>query len=283
MAEQIQIKQDYNKMLIDELEFISIDTETTGLKPDEGHKICEIAAIHFHRKRNKPIGFFRYLINPKRPIPPNTTAINNITDEMVQHAPTFDRIIPAFINFIQSSVLIAFNADFDMYFINKELQSNGYNPLRNPIIDVLKLSKWFLQLNNYKLQNVAKSLNIDMPSNLKAHSAMGDAIMNARIFMNFLDRFKNLGYEYLIDILKIAGDRKAECQEMVMKITDAIFREKKIKIVYFSLNRGKTERIVQPLKLEQRNQDYFLVALCYLRNEERTFALNRIEYLEIIP
>ncbi len=281
--EHFQTKQDYFQTSLDDLSFISIDTETTGLKPDQGDRICEIAAVYYHIKQNKPIGYFRSLINPQRTIPPQVTNINRITDEDVKFAPTFDKIIPAFLNFIQSSILIAYNSDFDMYFINKELQLNGYNPLSNTIIDVLKLSKWLLQIKSYSLENVAQNLKINFPKGIKTHSALGDALINAKIFLNFIDKLKNLGHKYIADILKIAGDKKTECQEMIMKITDAIFREKKIRITYFSLQREKTDRLVLPIRLEQRNQEYFLVAFCYLKNEERTFALNRIEYLEVIP
>lgn len=275
-------KQDYGKTLLEDIRFISIDTETTGLKPDQGGRICEIAAVSYHQKQNKPLGFLRYLVNPQQPIPIAATKVNRITDETVKYAPTFDKVIPAFLNFIKSSLIIAYNADFDMYFINTELQMYGYQPLSNPVLDVLKLSKWLLQLKSYSLENVANCLNIKLPQGLNTHSALGDAILNARIFMLLIDKLIKLGNQYLSDVLKIAGDRKAECQAMVIKITDAIFREKKIKLVYFSLQRERTERIVSPLRLERRNQEYFLVAFCHLKNEERTFSLNRIEDLEIM-
>lgn len=280
--EPILGKQDYSKVLLEDLRFISIDTETTGLKPDQGGRICEIAAACYHQKQNKPLGYLRYLINPLQPIPTAATKVNHITDETVKYAPTFDKVIPAFLSFIKSSLIIAYNADFDMYFINTELQMYGHQPLCNPVIDVLKLSKWLLQLKSYSLENVATSLNIKLPYGLSSHSALGDAILNARVFMLLIDKLIRLGNQYLGDVLKIVGDRKNECQEMVIRITDAIFCEKKIKLIYFSLQRERTERIVSPIRLEQRNQEYFLVAFCHLKNEERTFSLNRIEYLEVI-
>ncbi|OGF59938.1 MAG: hypothetical protein A2Y62_07745 [Candidatus Fischerbacteria bacterium RBG_13_37_8] len=277
-------RQSYLYTPLEELSFISIDTETTGLYPDKGDKICEIAAVLFHQKRKhfEPLGFFWYLINPLRSIPEETSQIHGITDEIIKYSPSFTDIIPSFLEFINNSILAAYNSDFDMYFINKELQNNGSEALSNPTIDVLKLARGFLQLSKYSLENVALNLNISFPQGLMKHGALGDAITNGKVFCTIITQLQSMGYIYLMDILKLLGEKRFEHQEMVIKITDAIFREKKLRIRYLSLQRSISDRLVLPKKIEERNKEYFLIAYCYVKNEERTFALNRILSWEII-
>lgn len=277
-------KKSYLSFPLNELQFVSVDVETTGLYPDKGDKIVEIAAVRFDQKRKskEPMAIFSSIINPLRHIPDNTSELHGITDEIAQNAPPFSAIIPTFLHFINDDVLIGYNADFDMYFINKELQQNDRETLSNPIIDSLKVSKRFLLLPNYKLRDVAAHLNVEFPPGMLQHSALGDAMANGKVFCNLLNMVVRMGYEYAIDLFKLIGDKKQEQQEMIIKITDAIFREKKMKIRYHSLEHKVTDRMILPKKLEERNQEYFLVAYCYLQEQERTFALDRIIYWEIL-
>lgn len=277
-------KKSYLSLPLNELQFISVDVETTGLYPDKGDKIVEIAAVRFdqRRKSKEPMAIFSSIINPLRHIPENVCEIHGITDDIAQNAPPFSDIIPTFLHFINDEVLIAYNADFDMYFINKELQHNERETLSNPIFDSFKVAKRFLLLPNYKLGDVAAHLNIEFPAGTPQHSALGDAMTNGKVFYDLLNMVIRKGYEYVIDLFKLIGDKKQEQQEMIIKLTDAIFREKKMKIRYHSLEQKVTDRIILPKKLEERNQEYFLVAYCYLQEQERTFALDRITYWEII-
>lgn len=277
-------KRDYLTLSLDQIDYISIDIETTGLHASEGHKICEIAAVYFNpkRKSEEPCGSLWSLINPLRIIPVEATQKHGLTNELVQGAPTFNEFIPALLSYLKDYLLVAYNSDFDMYFINFELQQNKNEPLSNPIIDVYKVAKRFLNLNRYNLESVAAAMNINYPLGLKPHSALGDAIVNGKLFYKLINKAIQIGYTYVLDLLKLIGDKKQELQEMIMKITDAIFKEKKMKIKYHSLQNEIAERTVLPKKLEERNQEYFLVAFCYLKQQERTFALNRILYWEVL-
>ncbi len=277
-------KKNYLTMPLDQIEYISIDIETTGLRPPEGHRICEIAAVYFNlkRKSEEPCGSLWSIINPQRSIPYDATAKHGLTDEIVKGAPTFYEIIPAFLSYVKDYLLIAYNSDFDMFFINYELQQNGREPLKNPVIDVYKLAKRFLTRDKYNLESLSASMNINFPAGLKPHSALGDAIVNGKVFRKLINFFLEIGFNYIIDLLKSIGDKKQELEEMIMKITDAIFKEKKMKIKYQTLQREIEERIIIPKKLEERNQEYFLTAFCILKQQDRTFALDRILYWEIL-
>ena len=95
-------------------QFVAFDTETTGLAPSRD-RIVELCAVRF--MDGKPVERFGTLVNPERPIPPEATAVNNITDSMVAGAPTISQVLPAFEEFIGNDILIAHNLEFDLKFL----------------------------------------------------------------------------------------------------------------------------------------------------------------------
>lgn len=94
--------------------FVVFDTETTGLAPYRD-RIVEIGAVRF--VDYEPVERFTVLINPERPIPPEVSDINGITDDMVAYSPTISQVLPAFEEFVGSDNLIAHNLHFDLKFM----------------------------------------------------------------------------------------------------------------------------------------------------------------------
>ncbi|MBU1090419.1 MAG: 3'-5' exonuclease [Candidatus Omnitrophica bacterium] len=88
---------------LNEIEFTIFDTETTGLDPKTGDRIVEIAAIKF--RGDQRIATLQSLINPQRDISEAAFQVNKITQEMLKEAPTADKIIPKFLDFIKGSCL----------------------------------------------------------------------------------------------------------------------------------------------------------------------------------
>lgn len=93
--------------------FVVFDTETTGLAPSRD-RILELAAIRFID--GEPVELFSSLVNPEREIPPEISALNIITDDMVADAPTISQVLPAFETFIGDDLLVAHNLEFDLKF-----------------------------------------------------------------------------------------------------------------------------------------------------------------------
>lgn len=160
--------------------FTAFDIETTGLDP-KIHLVVEIGALKFDRRG--VIGRFSALINPGCPMPAEASAINGITDEQLADKPPVERVLPDFLRFIGSSVLVAHNATFDCSFINATLgsfYSDGgllwqapFPALPNRIVDTLTFAKEaFPGRPNYKLQNLAAFLGIESKN---AHRAEDDA------------------------------------------------------------------------------------------------------------
>ena len=167
------------------MRYVVIDTETTGLNPEKGDEIIEIAAVYIINDHIYQENAFSTLINPNKKIPKKITDITGITDDMVKGCPTIDKIIPQFIDYIGNSPLIFHNAPFDLAFINKALLNTGRNPLTNRIIDTLEISREVFDENvSHSLDAVAKRLNIDIK--IDRHRALGDVILTAKVFIKLV-------------------------------------------------------------------------------------------------
>ena len=102
-----------------------LDTETTGISPESGHRVIEIGVVEIVDRRLTGNDYQTYL-NPDRKIDPATIPIHGITDDFVSNKPKFSEVISEFIDYIEGSEVIMHNAPFDSSFINKELELLGY-------------------------------------------------------------------------------------------------------------------------------------------------------------
>ena len=105
---------------IDDTGFVVLDVETTGLGAYSGDRICEIAAVKL--QQDEQIGEFWTMIDPGRPISEGAFAVNRITREMLMDAPASEAILPDLMEFMGNAVIVAYNAKFDMRFIQAELK-----------------------------------------------------------------------------------------------------------------------------------------------------------------
>lgn len=168
-------------------EFVVFDIETTGLSIQEGAEMIEIAGEKI--SGNRVIGEFHSLIRPKRPIPAEATAINNITNEMVMERGKPDTIvIPQFLEFIKDSILVGHNIlGFDIFFVNAHVRQLKLPAVNNFAIDTLIMSRKLIPgLPNYKLGTVANHFNISYDG---AHRALRDVQINRDVFLRLIDIF----------------------------------------------------------------------------------------------
>lgn len=167
--------------------FVCFDTETTGLH-HETDNVIEIGAVKFDS--DGVLDKFETLINPQKPIPKEVTKINHITDEMVASCPTVAEVLPKFDNFISGTTLLAHNANFDLYFVNEELDRCGMKPICNKTVDTLKLAKWvYPKLGCWKLQFLAQTFGINVEN---AHRADDDARVCMEFFLKCLDEIRKM-------------------------------------------------------------------------------------------
>ncbi|HLD87855.1 MAG TPA: 3'-5' exonuclease [Candidatus Omnitrophota bacterium] len=171
-------------MKIHSAEIVVFDVETTGLFPQDGDRIVEIAAMKV--KGGKVVDQFYSLVNPKRPIPPEATNINQITEDMVADAPTADAVLPNLIDFISGGCVAGHNARFDMGFLCYELSLFGRRLKDDtPVVDTLKMAKGLLPyLSSYKLSYLARSLGVTVT---QTHRAMADVELTVAVLLRMME------------------------------------------------------------------------------------------------
>ena len=164
--------------------YIVFDIETTGFSSIRD-RIIEIGAVKV--VNGEIVDKFSTFVNPQRPIPFEITNLTSITDEMVMGSPAIDVILPQFLEFVGDGVLVAHNAGFDVGFIEQNCRNLGLND-HFVYLDTVALARVLLPtLSKYKLNVVAKALNISLENH---HRAVDDAGATAEIFVKFVEMLK---------------------------------------------------------------------------------------------
>ncbi len=174
--------------------YVVFDIETTGFSSVKD-KIIEIGAVKV--VNGQITERFSTFVNPKIPIPFAITNLTGITDEMVMVSQTIDAILPQFLEFAGDAVLVAHNASFDVGFIEQNCKNLGIDR-RYTYLDTVALARVLLPtLAKYKLNVVAKALDISLENH---HRAVDDAGATAEIFVKFAAMLKERQIYTLKDV-----------------------------------------------------------------------------------
>ena len=164
---------------------IVLDTETTGLDPAQGHRVVEIGCLELFNHLPSGKTFQRY-VNPGRPMPEEAFAIHGLGDEFLADKPLFADIADAFLEFLGSSPLVIHNAEFDLRFLNWELDQLGHAPLEHErAVDTVRLTRQKFPgapasldalCRRFAISNSARSL----------HGALLDAQLLAEVYLELV-------------------------------------------------------------------------------------------------
>ncbi|MBQ8914497.1 MAG: topoisomerase DNA-binding C4 zinc finger domain-containing protein [Lachnospiraceae bacterium] len=159
-------------------DYVVFDLETTGISPRKD-KVIEISAVKV--RNSGVIDEFSYLVNPMCSIPYGASQVNNITDDMVEDAPTFDKVLPLFIDFIEELPLVGHNIhSFDMNFIYRDCQGLFGKIPDNDYIDTLHISRECLpEMAHHRMTDLALHYGISTEG---AHRALADCYMTQKVF-----------------------------------------------------------------------------------------------------
>ena len=165
---------------------VFLDTETTGLSFNDGHKIVEIACIE--TKDLLPTGkVFHKLINPNRSMPNEAFKVHGFSEEFLKDKETFDKIADEFLTFINEKRIIIHNASFDLSFLNGELGLIKRNKINTKfIIDSLEVARNKFPGTSNSLDALCKRFNIDLSKRTK-HNALLDCELLREVYINLLD------------------------------------------------------------------------------------------------
>ena len=165
---------------------IFLDTETTGLSPNDKHKIVEIACIEtidlISTKR-----IFHKIINPQRDVPEGAYKIHGFSTESLKDKETFDKVADNFIEFIKDKKIIIHNATFDLGFLNHELRLIKKNQIKKEnVIDSLEVARGKFPGTSNSLDALCKKFRIDLSKRTK-HNALLDCELLREVYINLLD------------------------------------------------------------------------------------------------
>ena len=163
---------------------IFLDTETTGLDPNQGHRVIEIAAIEFNN-RQATSNRFHFYINPQREIDAAAQEVHGITLDFLNDKPLFVDIAADFIAFINGSELVIHNAPFDVGFLNMEFGKIGMEKLESycdGIMDSLKFAKEIRPGQRNSLDALCRAFDVDN-STRSLHGALLDAQLLGEVYI----------------------------------------------------------------------------------------------------
>jgi DNA polymerase-3 subunit epsilon len=164
---------------------VILDTETTGLTTEHGHRIIEIGCVELVNRKLTGKHYHQY-INPQRDIDEGAMAVHGISNDFLQNKPYFGDITKEFMDFIIDAELIIHNAPFDVGFINYELKllKNSWKPLTDycRIIDTLAMARQLHVGQRNSLDALCKRYSIDN-SQRELHGALLDANLLARVYL----------------------------------------------------------------------------------------------------
>ena len=184
---------------LDKIIYTVFDTETTGLNPDLGDEIISIAAVRIVNNRIVYQDIFEELIDPKRDIPIESYKIHGINYEMVAGKKNITEVLPIFRQFVSDTVLLGHNIAFDMKMLKVKEKSTGIQ-FFNPVLDTLLMSAVLHPIHEqHDMENIARRLGVNI---IGRHTALGDAIATAEIFLKLLPILNSNGILTLNDAVK---------------------------------------------------------------------------------
>ena len=266
---------DFDEKTIDEIPVVVLDTETTGLHTSLGHRVVEIGAVRL--ENGKQVGEFQTMLNPGRPIEPRASEITGIVNADLVDAPEFSAVADDLNTFLDGALLVAHNATFDADFMGNEFNLIGRS-LENPWLCTLRLARNYFHFGRNGLGHIAAKLNIPMA---RAHRALNDVIVTAEVFRRMSrelvakQKFKTVG-DLLYAQKGAIYSPSRENVQLPPLLADALSAQKDVKIRYVSQVGTINSRRITPRYATQNGGVTYLIAFCHLRQEQRTFRLDRI-------
>lgn len=163
---------------------IILDTETTGLEVDLGHRIIELGCIELRNRRPTQNNLHRYF-NPEREIDAGAIKVHGITNERVAREPTFTVLAAQVWEYLEGAELIIHNASFDVGFLNAEFARAGVGRKLDEvcaITDTVSMARRLHPGQKVNLDALCKRYNVDN-SNREFHGALLDARLLADVYL----------------------------------------------------------------------------------------------------
>jgi DNA polymerase-3 subunit epsilon len=207
---------------------VVLDTETTGLEYEKGHRIIEIGCVELVNRRRTGNHFHRY-INPEREIDPAAAEVHGITSDQLADKPVFEAVAESLLEFVDGAELIIHNADFDAGFLNHELHLMDCKQRiedRCAVIDSLALARQMHPGQRNSLDALCRRYYIDNSSR-DLHGALLDAQLLADVYLAMTGGQGELGLDRdsSRQHAKTAGSRQIHRENLELVVRQATAAE----------------------------------------------------------
>lgn len=267
---------------------VFVDVETTGASTDYGDRVMEIGIVRVEAGGATCGGFvteYQQLIDPQRRISAGVVALTGITQAMVSGQPTFADVLPRVVELMSGAVVVGHNVRFDLSFLAGEFR-RCRQPIdqalgRAHVMDTVRIARRRFGRGGNGLQRLAPRLGV-VPT--AAHRALADALTTAGVFERLLEP---LGCWDLCLCDAIAqqggpmGLLPASPRESLLplELQEALEQGGRVMMEYVDGDERRTQRVIEPLQIRRFKGELTLVAHCHLRNDRRTFKIERIVHL----
>ena len=209
---------------------IVLDTETTGLSVEDGHRIVEIGCIEIENLIPTKNVFHCYL-NPERKVSETALKVHGYTDEFLADKKKFSDIADDFLKFIEDKKIIIHNAEFDIGHLNNELSLLKKDKItKENVIDTLEIARNKFPGSGTSLDALCKRFRIDN-SKRKKHTALIDCELLSKVYINLIDQ-----KEPIFQFQKEISKRENEINEII----------------------NYSKKIIKPSKQELKNHKEFM-------------------------
>jgi DNA polymerase III epsilon subunit family exonuclease len=263
-----------------------IDLETTGAGVEFGDRAVEVGIVRYENGRKT--AEYQQLIDPQRRISPGVTALTGISQAMCDGQPTFARQFPAMMQVLGGAALLGHNIRFDLSFLIGEFRRAGHDIRQilasTPVLDTVRIARRRFGRGGNSLGMLAHRLGYEPPI---AHRALPDAQTTAIVFSRLIEPVGSWGMS-LCDCLREQGGpiglMPASKNESLLplELEEALEQRRAVLMEYLDANQRRTQRVIDPIQILRRGGELILLAHCHLRNDRRTFKVERIVQLKRI-
>jgi DNA polymerase III epsilon subunit family exonuclease len=260
-----------------------LDVETTGASADFGHRVIELGIVRVEGGRN--VAEYQQLIDPQRRVSPGVTALTGISQRMVDGQPTFADQLPRAMELLRGAAVLGHNVRFDLSFLRKEFRRTGQEITEAlgsvPVMDTVRIARRRFGRGGNGLQQLAPRLGYQPTT---AHRALADAQTTAFVFEKLMEPVG--GWDLcLCDALQQQGGPMGLLPVnpreslLPLELEEALEQRRPVMMEYLDARNARTHRVIEPLHVRRSGGELLLIAHCQLRNDRRTFKLERIVQL----
>ena len=257
-----------------------IDVETTGAAIAYGDRVVEIGVARI--ERGQVVATYQQLLDPGRPMSGGAAAVTGITNQMLLDQPTFEAVWPVVKPLLAGGVIVGHNVQFDLSFFDGECRRFG-SSLRGElgeyaVLDTVRIARKQFGRGGNGLQRLAQRLEIPVCT---AHRALADVLTTAAVLEKMLSVVGGWGITLGQAIALQGGPARpiadpTRKQIVSEEVSVALVAGQRVCITYLDAKQTQSRRTVTPMFVRRIKGVATLYAHCHLRNEQRTFKLDRI-------